>query len=545
MFQLMIVDDEPSVREGIALTVPWGQLDVEVVYQAASGYEALELMKQHSIDIVITDIRMPGMSGLELIHAILNTWTGTRCIILSGHAEFQYAQEAIRSQTMDYLVKPIRTEELIETVRGVQQKLRQEWEQVSSVQQTMSKLYQHRPFMRSKLLSDILNGHYISRAFLEEQMAFLEIPFAEGDEIAMMIIRLEEEFVNYDENSLHLLEYAVCNITEEIFGKHFKLWYYKDAHDFLVFSIKFDAADKSDLLMEDRLADKGKQQLIERLAAQLQKNVQTYLRGRISLMISQWGCFPRDVRELYETSISTMRTRIGSDQGYFFTMMDEPKKLKVNSLDELYRTPTLLHLLEAGKWIDAENKLLRISGEINERFSDSREHLMEAFYVIYATFSNMAHQNGQQLAQLIPNEYRMVGKAEDLRSGNQLTLWSLRVLSRLKEDMAIHTKSARTTILDQVREYVERHLAEDVSLIAIADHVHLHPVYLSKVFKSETGETLTDYLHQLKMSKAAHLLKQSDLKIYEIAAQVGYESTYFMKVFKRHFSVTPQEYRES
>lgn len=542
MFQLMIVDDEESVREGIAYTVPWDQLDVEYVHQAASGYEALELMKRHPIDIVITDIRMPGMSGLELLQAIQDGWTGTRCIILSGHAEFQYAREAIRSQTMDYLVKPVRAEDLVFAVREVQEKLKREWEQVSSVQQTMSKLYEHRPLMRGQLLSELLNGHYLSLERLEEQMTFLEIPFADGDEAAVMILRLEDEFVQYADNGLDLLAYAVCNITEEIFGKHFRLWYHKDAHDFLVFAIKQDDRYDRGQPSEERAAER--QRLVERLASQLQRSVQTYLRGRISLMLSRWGKFPADVRPLYRASLSALRTRVGSDRGYFFTMMDEPGKTKANSLDELYRTPTLLHLLEAGRWEEGEEKLNRIAAEIDDSFGDSREHLLEAFYVVYAAFSNMAHQNGQRLAPIIDDDFRIAGKADDLRSGKQLRSWSLRVMRRLKDDLASRTKSARTTILDQVKAFVESRMAEDVSLVAIAEHVHLHPVYLSKVFKTETGTTLTDYLFRQKLGKAATLLKQTDLRIYEIAARVGYESTYFMKVFKKHFGITPQEYRD-
>ena len=544
MFQLMIVDDEQSVREGIALTIPWKQLDVEHVHQAASAYEALELLKQHSIDIVITDIRMPGMSGLELIHAIQETWTGIKCIILSGHAEFQYAQEAVRSQTADYLLKPIRTGELIETVRSLQRKLRLEWEQVSAYRQTMSNLHQHRPLLRSILLGDLLNGRYMSREYLEEQMAFLDIPFAEGDEFAMMIIRLEGEFMHYDNRSLHLLEYAVCNITEEIFGRNFKLWYHKDTHDFLVFLMKFDALNRSDLLMAEASEEVGKQRLIERLAAQLQKSVQTYLKGRISLMISQWGRFSQEIRPHYESSIYALRTSIGSDQGFFLTMTDEPERKQAHALDHLYRTPTLMHQLEAGSWNEAEEKLNRIFQELLDSFGDSREHWMEAFHVIFATFSNLAHQNGQQLASLIPHDIRVVHKTEDFRTVEQLRNWSLQVLHILKEDLASRTKSARKSILDQVKHYIEHHLAQDVSLTAIADHVHLHPVYLSRIFTAEMGETLTDYLHGLRMSQAAYLLKHSDLKVYEIAAQVGHESTYFMRVFKKHFGSTPQEYRE-
>ena len=132
MFQVLIVDDEPAVLEGLAYTMPWEELEVEQVHQASSAAEALKLLNRHHVDIVITDIRMPGMSGLELIQEIRRSWSGVRCIILSGHGEFEYAREAIRMETTDYLLKPIEADELTETVRSVQDKLRAEWEQIGA-----------------------------------------------------------------------------------------------------------------------------------------------------------------------------------------------------------------------------------------------------------------------------------------------------------------------------------------------------------------------------------------------------------------------------
>lgn len=541
----MIVDDEASVRDGIEYAMPWNQLEIENVYKAASGYEALEILNQHTIDIVVTDIRMPGMSGLELIQTINKRWKGIKCIILSGHAEFQYAQEAIRSQTTDYLLKPVLTQDFIQTVQNVQQKLKEEWEQVSSYKQTMAALYEHRPLLRSNLLNDLFCGRFMAHKQLQDKMKFLEIPFFEGDEFALMVIRLEDEFPDYDISNQYLLEYAVCNITEEIFGQHFKLWSSRDSHDFLVFAIRVDEETVNELTLKENQIENIRQQLIERLADQLQKSVQTYLKGRISLMISNWGRFPDEIRQLYELSISTMRRRIGSDKNFFFTMGDETEASKMYSLDQLYRTPTLMNLLEAGCWDNAREKLQCIFDEISEKFSDSLEHIVEASQVINATFSHMAHQNGRSLMGLISNDLQSALKGENFRSLAQLQNWSFRVLDILEEDMAFNTSNMRKSILVKAQEYIEEHLAEDVSLTTIAEFVHLHPVYFSKVFKLETGKNFSEYLNGVKMNKAAYLLKHSELKIYEVAKMVGYENTYFMKVFKKHFSITPQEYRES
>lgn len=545
MFQLMIVDDEQAVLDGLSLTIPWGELGIEAVFKATSAMEALELMEKHPMDIVVTDIRMPGMSGLELIQEIRKRWTGTKCIILSGHAEFQYAQEAIRAETNDYLLKPTRVAELVKTVRSVQQKLTYEWEQVSSYQQTLKTMREHLPLLRSNTLNDLLQGRYISGPDLESKRELLDIPFGNGDEFSLMLIRMEEQFSDYDPNSLQLLEYAISNITEEVFGKHMHISYCKDSFDYLVFFMKLkENGDQPSIQDEEAFHDKGKQQLVERLAAQLQKNVLTYLKGNISLMVSKWGSFPGDVRPLYDAAVSSLRQRIGNDRGFFFTMGDEAEGHEIYCLDQLHSPPSLIHLLEAGRWDGAIHKLNGIFRELNEKFCESREHLLEVYYVVCSACSNIAHKNGKPLSAIIGRDYQMAERGEDFFSIHQLQEWSLRVIKRLQDDIDNGIKHTRNSILVQVQEYAELHLAGDVSLQTIADHVHLHPVYLSKVYKLETGEALSDYLYRLRMEKAAYLLKNSEEKIYEIARLVGYESTYFMKVFKKHFGKTPQEFRE-
>src|SRR5690606_24992553 len=112
MFRILIVDDEPSVVDAISQTMPWQELDVEEVFTAYSAREALRIIEHQFIDIVLTDIRMPGMDGIELIHTIRSYSNRVQFILLTGYAEFEYAQQALRMQAADYLLKPVRDEAL-------------------------------------------------------------------------------------------------------------------------------------------------------------------------------------------------------------------------------------------------------------------------------------------------------------------------------------------------------------------------------------------------------------------------------------------------
>lgn len=531
MFKVLIVDDEVSVLEGLAYTMPWESIEVDQVFQAESAQEALTLLDHNHVDIVITDIRMPGMNGLELIKEIRKCWSGIRCIILSGHGEFDYAREAIRVDTMDYLLKPIHSEELVRTVRHVQDKLRAEWAQIAEHKETAHLLNEHLPLLRNKLLGDLLHGRTRVWKDAAQRMDKLQLSFKAGDSIALLLVRLEEGFYHYESNGLNLLEYAVCNITEEVFNKHFDVWCYIDAHSYLVFAMK-----------ELSQGGEDRQRLFERLSAQLQQSVQTYLKGNISIMVSRFGFFPEDLHLLYEASLSIFRKRIGNNVGFFYSMGDEQgEEANAEALDEIYRLPTVLTLLESGKWEEVKQKLEAVFHEVEVRYADSSEHLIETFYALASSFYHFAHKNGKQLSELVPEGQQLT--VEKLRSITQLSDWSSHVVNEFKGFSEAHLTDSRKNVLKKVEGYIHDHLSSDVSLQAIADYVHFHPVYLSKLYKQETGEALSEYIHRVRMEKAVYMLRETECKVYEIAKQIGYESTYFNKVFKKQFQMTPQEFR--
>jgi two-component system response regulator YesN len=535
MYQLLIVDDEVHVVDRLVTTIPWSTVGIENVYKAYSGTEAVSLLNQFSIDIVLTDIQMPGMSGLELIAEINRKWKKTKCILLSGHSDFKYAKEAILQQTEDYLLKPVTEKDLLQTVQRVMEKLNLEWEEVISHQRIALTLKENIPLLKGNLLSDLLQGRKISQASLREKMQMFGLPEFHNEPFALMILRLEEHFLEYDFQSLSLMEYAIANIVEELFGKQFELWHTKDAHEYLVFVVKSKEESYSDEEMR----------IFERAASQLQIAVKNYLKGEISILVSRRGIFPTDLSLLYNSSVSAFRKSIGSGQELFMRVADDLVKMEIQSLQSIYEPPTLIHLLEAGRWQGVAEKLEQIFAELILKWADSQEHLLEVYFSISSAFAYIAHKNGHQLADLIGNDYDKWMEGIPFRTINQLHEWSKRTLVRLKDDMDHEAENIRLSTINEIRKFVDLNLAQDISLQAIADHIHMHPVYVSKIYKLETGDNLSDYVHLIRMEKATFLLKNSQEKIYEIAALLGYQRPHsFNHAFKKHYQITPQEYRD-
>jgi two-component system, response regulator YesN len=532
MAQLLIVDDEIHVVERLATLVPWEKIGVERVYKAFSGEEALQWMETESIDVVITDIQMPGMTGLELAAEVKKRWRSTRCLLLSGHADFQYASEAIRHGTVDYLLKPVTDEDLLAAVDKVLLQLQAEWEDIISQQRTALALRENLPLLRGSLLQELLLGRKLEQAALQEKMELLQIPMQHGAPFAMMLIRMEEHFYSYDARSLSLFEYAIANMAEELFGNGFDLWHCKDAHDYLVFVLR-------------HRGDSREQQQLERAATQLQKAVKTYLKGTISVLVTRRGVFPDDLAALYQSSLSSLRRRIGSERELFMTVSDEREEPKIQSLQSLYELPTLTHLLESSQWDAIAHKLARVFEELKSKWAESQEHLLEVYFAVSSAFSFIAHKSGRPLSDIIGIHYDKLTEGLPFKSLQLLENWTFAVLKLLEAETEEESRDARAHLVRQVQQFIEQHLATDVSLQAIAEHVYLHPVYISKIYKLETGTNLSDYVYQVRMDKAARLLLDSQEKIYEIAAQLGYQRAHsFIHVFKKHTGYTPQEYRD-
>jgi two-component system response regulator YesN len=532
MAQLLIVDDEIHVVERLATLVPWEKIGVERVYKAFSGEEALQWMETESIDVVITDIQMPGMTGLELAAEVKKRWRSTRCLLLSGHADFQYASEAIRHGTVDYLLKPVTDEDLLAAVDKVLLQLQAEWEDIISQQRTALALRENLPLLRGSLLQELLLGRKLEQAALQEKMELLQIPMQHGAPFAMMLIRMEEHFYSYDSRSLSLFEYAIANMAEELFGNGFDLWHCKDAHDYLVFVLR-------------HRGDSREQQQLERAATQLQKAVKTYLKGTISVLVTRRGVFPDDLAALYQSSLSSLRRRIGSERELFMTVSDEREEPKIQSLQSLYELPTLTHLLESSQWDAIAHKLARVFEELKSKWAESQEHLLEVYFAVSSAFSFIAHKSGRPLSDIIGIHYDKLTEGLPFKSLQLLENWTFAVLKLLEAETEEESRDARAHLVRQVQQFIEQHLATDVSLQAIAEHVYLHPVYISKIYKLETGTNLSDYVYQVRMDKAARLLLDSQEKIYEIAAQLGYQRAHsFIHVFKKHTGFTPQEYRD-
>lgn len=545
MIEILLVDDEPYVTESLARTIPWDEIGVKQVHQAASGAEALEILETQDIDIMVTDISMPGMSGLQLIETVSERWPDIRSILLTGYSDFQYAKKAIQLQAFDYILKPVSDEEFINSISGAIESLKDEWEAHDKYHLLLYNRKADYSVLRANLMHELLLGRVLSERTLALKLKEYEISFESDVEAAMLLIQLGKHYAAMDHHSVSLMEYAIGNIAEELFKEQFHVWFCKAPHDCLILLVELKPVIQRELEKSNNY-DAARQQILKSAIANFRISVSNYLKGEISLIVTEWFAFPEGMTAAYRSGLSSMYLTTHNETGSVLYLGDRhlQEMMSIKSLESLYRPPTLIHLLESKQWDTARQKIADVFRDMeNARFSS--EHLYEVFLSITNAFMYIAHKGGQFISQIDQYAFDPMLTQSIIVSFDKLKDWAFDMLNKLQKELSESDQNTKSYIIKQVHELVGNHSGHDLSVKTIADHVYLHPVYLSKIYKAETGEGLGDYIIRMRMERALYLLKNTNKKIYEITTELGYQNPqYFSKMFKKHYNMTPNEFRD-
>ncbi|UPK46117.1 response regulator [Paenibacillus pabuli] len=538
MIDILLVDDETYVTESLELTIPWGELGVTTVLRAASGKEALQILEENAVDLVVTDIRMPGMSGLELVEEVSSRWAHIRCILLTGHSDFQYAKKAIQLQAADYILKPVNDEEFMASVSAAISSLRDDWDEFDKYHRLLYSRKSDYKILRENLMHDLLLGREISARALGEQLEKYEIVLQPDQSAVMMLIRLTGRFLAMDQQSLDLMEFAVGNIAEEVFGPNFNVWFGRGPHESLVMIIQSPDWTEPAQTQVDEL---------KQPAGTFREHVIRYLQGDLSMVVTAPFQFS-DLTTAYRKGLGSLVLSGPEENTIIYMDKDltkRPENDAAQALEELYKPPVLPQLLETKQWEAAARKLNAVF-DAAERVCLSREHVYEMYLSVTNAFMYIAHKQGHLVHEIDHAGFDLLLAHQLIQSPDKLRRWATEMLAKLQDELSDQEGvQSRRHVIKQVQEMVTRDAGQDLSVKMIADKVYLHPVYLSKIYKAETGEGLGDYMIRMRMERALYLLKNTNKKIYEITSELGYQNPqYFSKMFKKHYGMTPNEYRD-
>lgn len=552
MNRMMIVDDEPIAADYLVRQLkelPQLKLTYTTAY---SGVEALEKLETDPIDILLTDIRMPGMNGMELADHVLARWPRCRVIFLTGYDDFAYAQSAIRKGGVDYVLKTEGDESIVRAIEKAAEAIASELDRDNIMRSARQQIRLALPIMRRDYVVELLHGEAASAETRRSRFAELEVPLDPQQPLLAAVGRIDEWGSFALGADKPLLLYALDNIAGECFaGKARFLPLQVDRTRFI-------------WLLQPPADDAGGWEPAQRMLADGAEFVQSAAKRLLKVTLSlSVGGSPAAWEQL-APRVEALKLQLSSGgigRGKEMLLIEPPgdpaggppqSSKRFFAENDLRANMRKLDLLETH--LD-NGETEAFAGLFDDLFAAGAALLEEAGVKLLA-MELFAHLSAFFLAYL--NKRKLNDMLGPLLAPEALADWragdgGAAMLGRFREfgkalaDYNGRRQSERTNdIIGRIHQYVQQYLHEELSLTRLSGLVHLSPPYLSRLYKQMTGQGLLEYITQTRINKARLLLKTTDRKIQDIAAMIGLESApYFTRLFKKETGFTPQEYRES
>ncbi|WNR42889.1 response regulator [Paenibacillus roseipurpureus] len=534
---VLIVDDEEYVLDFLESDIPWGSLGVKQVFRAQSADEALQHISLYPIPIVISDIRMPERDGIELITEILERDSAVKVILLSGHSDFEYAKQALKLGASDYLLKPATVEEITDCLSKVIEQFQEEKQQKENLIVAREVLQLGASRMREHVLLDLLLGKKLTQKEQRRHLNALNIKVEENDLCFLALLRIETGLEEMAREDYELFSYALLNMTEEIInervGQDPSLWSCKDPHRFIVALLPVQTSQDYEAFV--------------RKWERLQREVRHFFKQNRTVSIFLTSIFPfgQGIHQRYTEAVNDFWLSIGTQRDVLHTADQSQEKRAEKSLKPLSRlhlSPTIQQLMDTANWNEIPERLDFILDELILPDFHTQHHLLEVAYYLFGCFSYIAHKQGDSFADMVSVPVLENGSLM-FQSPENIKEWGMPLIDQFQRSLRDVTIN-QNHIVKQIQDFVEQHLHDDVSLNRLGGHVYLHPVYLSRLYKKKTGESLSAYILRCRMEKAAQLLTTTNMRVADIATEVGYQKTqYFIHIFKDSYGCTPQVFR--
>ncbi|PWW45023.1 MULTISPECIES: response regulator [Paenibacillus] len=527
MYRVLLVDDEEDVREGLVVEVDWEALDLRIVGLAENGREALEMAERVEPDIVVTDISMPFMDGLELARRLRERNPLVKVVILTGYDEFDYARQAVSLSVDEYLLKPFSAGHLTELLTRLRAQMAAAVAERKDVQQLRDHYYTSLPLLQADLMATLLHRQK-SPEYIHGKAKQCGLDL-HGERYGVSVLTLHMD--GDPSEDAELKRFAALNIAAEVWTEH------GAGHAFM-------HQETIVLLYVDRWGGEDGEKRQQQALENVMRSINHYLRiaatvGSGSIVNTLAG-----VKHAYEDALLALDYRLvpGTDPLIYIADVERQTAGKLR-FDEL-KQQTLTRCLKAGTQAELEDVLAIIFREITVEHgrSDIQLYLIEVLTNVWKA----AQASGEAMEdifgagfQLYTDLFRLPGLSEAQGKVREVCLL-------VQHRIASGRQHVYKDIVEQALSFTKEHYADpDLSIQKVCGHLHISSGYFCGIFKKEVQLTFLQYLMQIRMEAAKELLRSTEMKSFEVAGQVGFaEPNYFSFCFKKHIGVSPKEYRK-
>jgi len=520
----ILVDDEVNILKNLQAVIPWEELDIELAGTARNGEQALELARAERPQLIMCDIRMPVMDGIEFLGALREFDSEAEVIMMTGYQDFNYVRSVIRYEVKDYILKPIDYEELAETIKrlanGVRERsieqnsMRQEWKQVIHL------AYEKMLYDR---ITDI--GGAASRPFPK-----LGEPEDENQAFAMMLVDVEDytkRVRSWDDKERKLWNFAIHNILQDnltAFGVSHSIIQVRSG-EWCVLIVR----TPPDIFKLDQCVS---------WAETLRQAVNKYLKMSIRVALHP---AETTLNRLAKTYKSLQRSLYLSSSAITGVIVSQKSKGGSEASHQLW--DKIEEMVTGLKRCDRRRTETALK-ELDDSFRSLPETSFERVAPILHYLCLHLLREMRAMDVITREEELAIWRQIDMHQGIRETLQVINGLVDRSLESALKKKTSDVLMLS-ARDYIERNLSAELSIDMLADYLGISGSYFSLLFKQHFGETFVEYVTKQRMEMARSLLALSDKSVTQIGQMVGYaERRYFTRVFSKYTGMLPSEYRE-
>jgi two-component system, response regulator YesN len=525
--KVIIVDDERLERNLIKNCIDWKYFNMEIIGEASTVNEALLLLESNTPDIVITDINMPVIDGMQFIGIASRKYPHIKFVVLTGFDNFSYAQKSIKLRVSDFLLKPINDEDVFKTASNLKVIIEQEREAQEEYYQLRKQLYDNLPYLKERFLHELLKGR-IGDKTIEERLSFLGIQFKyKSFQVAVLEInhlKNEDEEFRYMQN-IKVMNLVKSNLTDNKYVQIF-----------------FDSDDRIIILNNDENSD-----LFEK--CELLKD---YITRELNCYVGiGLGSLKKELHEIcfsYREALDALDYRVAIDKNtvILYNHIDINNKETKTNTAELYNKLCLY--LKSGLRSKAKEVIEVLFDSIDLKCASAvRQIRVVALEILMICLRNsmdtkLDAENPHKSKTLSFNQIFAMDTIPEIKEH----LFS--VVENTTQTIDRQQIDKMNTLIKNIKRYVDQYyIRQDLTLSNVAKEFFLNPSYLSRTFKKEAGIGFIEYLTNVRMEKAISLLSgKEDMKVFEIADAVGIpDPNYFSTCFKKYTGISVSDYRKS
>lgn len=520
MFRMLLVDDFEIDRENIKECIDWKAIDIEICNEARNGSEALELIKKNNYDLILTDVQMPFVDGIELASKAIQLNTQIKVVFMSYYNDFEYLKSAIDLNANGYILKPFIKEEVQEVFEKLIIKMKEQIRVKKLIKES-------RPLLINNFYKNIFNNLLTDEIEIKRRAKYLKQPLCKGYFQILVINRYEDIEKDVEDNYISYIQF---NIEIEKFCRNYDIFItgYSDENYHFVILNRKNKEELNQLNID----------FIDAFSRFLKEQINLYAVGISSI---KEGIV--NIARLYDEAMHAIK--------YSF-YYGKCKILHYEHIGDINMTSIPINLNK----LQEEIKILITSGDsggikkfINSTFNgiimtkDNNYFLSRIHSILICLQIVISDFDLEFQGSINMNSWWDI-TSPDFNTIEQITTSLEDIIITCSDSYKDYQTRKKNKLIVDIKKYVEKNYMLDITVKDLSDEFFYSPNYLNGLFKKKVGKSIPDYITEIRINTARELLVKSSMKIYEIVEVVGYKrASHFNSIFKRYVGVTPKEYR--